>query len=321
MESYVFKTSCGTIGFFQKNEDVCRLYLDEEFWPKNNLFSWENWIQYSTGEYAASLPKTTLTDPVSRAVSYFVWQCGGETSPDIVELEKSILPPGIRYKRMNRGSPYLFETIRREHATIDEVRSFYNLVSAMSDVFNVIEPDKINERAYGHRTRELLTIACTEVEYLLLQILKDNGYTSCRFSTNDYVKTLPALKLNEYVVELKMHPSMGTFSPFSDWTSEKPTESLAWYSSYNAAKHDRGGNFHRATLGATINAIAAIHILLEAQYGQRLFEKPLYSEYESCFQTKKYPTWGSGEIFSPLIENDEKISWLDTRNFFTASLV
>jgi hypothetical protein len=47
MESYVFKTSCGTIGFFQKNEDVCRLYLDEEFWPKNNLFSWKNWIQYS----------------------------------------------------------------------------------------------------------------------------------------------------------------------------------------------------------------------------------------------------------------------------------
>jgi hypothetical protein len=316
MDSYVFKTSNGATGCFQKNDDVCYLYLDTTFWQVNKSFNWDSWVQHSA-KYAHTLPETVLTDPVSKAVSYFIWQCHNEeVNPNIVELEKSIFQPGIYCKRINRNSAGLFEVCRRGHSTIDEVRSYNNLMSSLNAIFNVIEPDKINENVYGHRIRETLTIACTEVEYLLLQILKNNGYDSRRYTTNDYVKVLPVLKLNEYSVELKMHPSMGIFSPFSDWTASTPTDSLIWYASYNAAKHDRGGNFHKATLGATINAIAAVHILLEAQYGAKLFES-FYSDYESCFQTRKCPTWTAGEIFAPLIEENEKISWTGTCDFFT----
>ena len=316
MDSYVFKTSCGTTGFFQKEENICRVYLEKKVWPINKSFQWNDWDEYRIGAYADNLPKTTLTEPISKAVSYFVWLTHSEISPNIVELKVSALPAGNYYKRINRNSPGLYDLSRREHATIDEVRSFNNLVDSMNSIFNVVEPNTINNQAYGHKIRELLTIACTEVEYLLLQILKDNGYKSTRFNTNDYVKVLPVLKLNEFSVKLKMHPSIGNFSPFKSWDQNNPTQSLSWYSAYNNAKHDRGGNFHCATLETTINAIAAVHILLEAQYGSKLFDKPMYSDYESCFQTTREPTWYCNEVFSPLIGENEKISWVSSVEYF-----
>ncbi len=276
MDSYVFKTSCGITGYFQKDENICRIYLEQKFWPVNKTFMWSEWKEYSTRTCADNMPETTLSDPISKGISYFVWRANSETNPNIVELKASAYPAGKYCKRINRNSP----------------------------------------RLYNLSKRELLTIACTEVEYLLLQILKDNGYQSNRFSTNDYVKVLPVLKLNEYRVELKMHPSMGCFSPFEEWDANNPTQSLSWYSAYNSAKHDRGGNFHFATLGATINAISAVHILLEAQYGSKLFDKPMNSDYESCFQTINEPTWGCNEVFFPLIEENEKISWVSSVEYF-----
>lgn len=316
MESYVFKTSCGATGYFQKDENICRIYLEQEFWPVNEMFKWSDWEEYSLGPYADNMPETTLSDSISKGISYFIWRTPSEITPNIVELKSSTYPAGKYCKRINRNSPGLYNFSRRENSTIDEVRSFNNLTDSMNRIFNVIEPDTINENVYGHKIRELLTISCTEVEYLLLQILKDNGYQSSRFSTNDYVKVLPVLKLNEYSVELKMHPSMGNFSPFKVWDASNPTQSLSWYAAYNSAKHDRGGNFHFATLGATINAIAAIHILLEAQYGSKLFDKPMSSDYESCFQTINEPVWGCNEVFSPLLEENEKISWVSSVEYF-----
>lgn len=321
MESYIFKTSCDTLGLFQKSGGSCSIYLGKDFFPVTESVSWDEWIDYCGEASSRPLPQSTLNDPISSAVSFFVWKYGDRVSPDIVDMKKSVLPAGDYYIRTNWNSFGLFETVRRHHSTIDEIRSYNNLTSALSDIFNVVEPDVRNREVYGHRIRELLTISCSEVEYLFLQVLKDNGYFSPRYSTNDYVKILPLLKLNEYRAELYMHPAMGTFSPFKDWNAQKPTESLSWYSSYNAAKHDRGGNFHQATLGAVINAISAVHILLEAQYGHRLFESPLYSTYESCFQTVERPTWDCCEMVSPYINESQELVWNNARKYFDDSPV
>jgi hypothetical protein len=316
MDSYVFKTSCGTVGYFQRDENVCCVYLERQFWPVNKTFRWSDWEEYSTGPYVDKMPKTTLSDHLSKGISYFVWLTHSGINPNIVDLKASAYPAGQYCERINRNSPGLYDFYRGNPSIIDEVRSFNNLTDSMHRIFNVVEPHKINEKAYGHKIRELLTIACTEVEYLLLHIMKNNGYQSSRFSTNDYVRVLPVLKLDEYKVELKMHPSMGCFSPFEEWDASNPTQSLNWYSAYNSAKHDRGGNFHCATLGATINAIAAVHILLEAQYSSRLFNKPMNSDYESCFQTINEPLWGCDEVFFPLINEEETLSWVSRIEYF-----
>lgn len=316
MESYVFKTSSGIIGFFQKDGDSCHLVLNNEFFPDIESFEWSTWVAFKDGPDANYAPETTLKDPLSKAISYFVWKFSSKASPNIIELIKSSFPPGEYCKRINRNSLGLYDIFRREHSVIDEVRSYNNLMSSMNDIFNVVEPDNSNLHVYGHRIREVLTIACTEVEYLLLQILKENGYHASRYRTNDYIKALPVLKLDKYSVELIMHPSMGLFSPFSGWDDNNPTKSLSWYSSYNATKHDRGTNFRHASLDAMINAVAAVHILLESQYGNRLFDKPMFSNYESSFRTKNSPTWECNEIFVPLIEENNDLLWKSNFDYF-----
>lgn len=128
---------------------------------------------------------------------------------------------------------------------------------SLNSIFNVIEPNEINKDTYGHKIRELLIISCTEVEYLLRKILTDNGYgIEQHLTTNDYVKVRPLLKLDEYRVKLKFHPSMGSFSPFKDWNDKKPTKSLDWYDAYNQTKHNRGENFYFANLNSTIDLSA-----------------------------------------------------------------
>ena len=304
------------MGIFQRDGETCYVCLMKEFWPDIKRFTWSQYEKYvKIGRN--DLPQKSLSCDESKYICYFVWHCHSNVNPDIVEVSKSWLPAGTYCKRVNRGSLKLFELTLREHSTIDEVRSYNNLVDSLIEIFKVIEPDKINEDAYGHRIREVLTIACTEVEYLFLQILKDNGHIVHRYTTKDFIKASPVLKLDDYVVELKMHPNMGVFEPFKGWNVNNPTESLSWYASYNAAKHDRGGNFSRASLGAAVNAIGAVHILLEAQYGKEIFNKPLYSEYESCFHTKQYPTWEINQVFVPKFSGEEDASWLSVHQYFS----
>jgi hypothetical protein len=50
------------------------------------------------------------------------------------------------------------------------------------------------------------------------KILEDNHYVGKNntFTTKDYVKILPAMRLQEYVVTLNYYPWMPNISPFAD---------------------------------------------------------------------------------------------------------
>ncbi|MCA6061451.1 hypothetical protein HUF18_16850 [Thalassolituus sp. ST750PaO-4] len=98
MDSYVFKTSCGTTGFFQKEDDICRIYLEQSFWPVNESFSWSDWEKYSTGPNADNMPETTLSDPLSKGISYFVWHTRSQINPNIVDLKKVHIQQGSTVK-------------------------------------------------------------------------------------------------------------------------------------------------------------------------------------------------------------------------------
>ena len=56
-------------------------------------------------------------------------------------------------------------------------------------------------------------------------------------------------------------------NPFKNWSSNKPGQSLKWWTSYNKTKHHRGANFPEATLDNLINAVSALMILICAQFG------------------------------------------------------
>ena len=138
------------------------------------------------------------------------------------------------------------------------------LIEKLDDLLLYIEPNNNGLKAYGHKTRELLILTCTEVENVWVSILsnleispqKNNSYT-----TNDYVKLLSIAYLNEFEISFKNYDTLRKFSPFLNWDKKKPTQSLAWYNAYNKTKHNRNTSFNEATLENVLYAISASIIM------------------------------------------------------------
>jgi len=145
-----------------------------------------------------------------------------------------------------------------------------SLFSGLVELFRYVEPSAENDQCYGHRARELLILACTEVEShwksVLLQNM-ENPSTRDQFSTKDYIKLVPVLRLREWRVTLKNYSGYRFIAPFENWDKAKPSQSLRWYSAYNSVKHDREGKFEQAQFQFVIEAMAAIHVMLAAQWG------------------------------------------------------
>jgi hypothetical protein len=145
-----------------------------------------------------------------------------------------------------------------------------SLFSGLVELFRYVEPSTENDQCYGHRVRELLILACTEVESHWKSVLLQNmesPSTRYQFSTNDYIKLVPVLRLKKWRVTLKNYSGYRFIAPFESWDKAKPSQSLRWYSTYNSVKHGREGKFEQAEFQFVIEAMAAVHVMLAAQWG------------------------------------------------------
>lgn len=189
----------------------------------------------------------------------------GDPSP-----EKSDYKIGTYYKRILRPFTYgvrPYEIISQEKLNESFV-SLVILLKKLEDLFEVIEPNDDNLLVYGHKIREILLLACMEVESSCSAVLKENQYSKKGFFTsNDYIKLKEVMFLDAYELSLQSYPRFPVFSPFRDWNIEKPTESLVWYKAYNETKHDREGNLKYATLENAVYAVGAVVIMFYAQFG------------------------------------------------------
>jgi len=134
------------------------------------------------------------------------------------------------------------------------------LVERLDELLLYIEPDSKGLSAYSHKTRELLILACTEVEntwkhYMRLSGVKPVGGRD--FTTSDYVKLLNPLFLSEFEILLRPYNGIRPIRPFFGWNQAAPTKSLTWYDAYNKTKHDRSTHFDEATLENCLMAVAA----------------------------------------------------------------
>jgi hypothetical protein len=301
MESYAYRTSDDLIGFFQKKSDEVFIIIESHPACKVRRHSWREW-----DERGRNLGYSKIGDDNEKAAYYFLnaYALTGCVHT-ITEFVKLPFDAGTYYPRINNLTPELYQFSILNASATDEIRAFFNICDTMEDIFKVIEPDVKNNKCFGHRIRELLTLACIEVEHLLLHTLKGNSYPrKSRYSTNDYVKLLPIQRLNEFEVSLKMYLGLGSFIPFKNWSNTDPTKSLSWYSAYNSAKHDRRANAHLATLEEMVNSIAAIYVLLVAQYGSEIFERKLYSTYESCFSLDSKPSYKLNLLTPPIFSEN-----------------
>jgi len=144
------------------------------------------------------------------------------------------------------------------------------LVQRLDELLHFVEPAPNTLSTYSHKARELLILACTEVENYWKQYLQQAGETPHRneFTTNDYVKLKVPLFLDEIEVSLPRYPAVPPFRPFLDWSNKpSPTKTLPWYDAYNKTKHDRKAHFSEATLLNCLHAVAANIALFSVRFG------------------------------------------------------
>jgi len=184
-----------------------------------------------------------------------------------------------------------------------EAPRFWMIVS----IFQVVEPTHTHDSVFGHELRQLLILACTEVESSWRAVLSANAYPpgSGRWSTNDYVKLLRPMRLDKYVVTLASHPGYGEIAPFYGWLTTDPTHSLGWYDAYNLTKHNREEELHRATLRAVIEAMAAVHVMTVAQFGFDEVERAHFHPDE--FNFERSPRWTADAYIRPLLPPDRSL--------------
>lgn len=317
MKVIVFRNKNGDLGFFQKKKSRV-FYLincasnfdyidgtgDWSTWNLNNLIKEQDGGQVDNENITAE------------TISYFL-KYRSVVNRDIADLHEAKYP-GAYYPRVRREE---VEFNYISPSFLQDMRAYQNIQSSLDDLFNFIEPVKLNLSTYGHKIRELIILACTEVEYLLLKVLTENGYEEKgRYNTHDYICCRDVLKLNQYEVSLVQYSNLGVFTPFKDWVKDSPTGSIAWYAAYNQVKHNRSDNIVNANLEHLLDAVSAIHILLEAQYGSRIFDNFLRSKDSSLFKTIKRPIWNLNEVAAPILEIEESLivkpKWLEARKYF-----
>lgn len=309
VDSYIFETTGDLIGYFQDENGRCR------FFPYNYPADYVGAGQWLQG---IELQRCISDDPESfiitqdmkhEAMTVAVREHFRKGNEKIIKTHK-IPDAGSYFPRINRNEPGLSAHQIMSNERADEIRAYDNIAESLLEIFRTIEPEQDNFKAYGNRLRELLIVACTEVEYLLQRAVVENEKKPKKnsFTTSDYFWCLSVQKLNEYEVFLPSYPSLGSFSPFKDWHAPNYSKSLSWYDAYNKVKHNRGGTKHLATFGALINAVSAIHILLEAQYGKELFQYRFQYTFRTIFQTSVRPKWLVSEICTPILQR-EGVVW------------
>lgn len=305
-KSWIFRTKKGKLGLVKQTNTIFTVYVKDDLFSKTTEWDWNEWVKYNAQDNTENLTIEAISH-------YLKYQNFFEEIVELLEVENS----GYFYPRIARENidfHYISDDFKQD------IRAYQNIQNSLDELFNYIEPSLINFPSFGHKIRELLILSCTEVEYLLLKMLVDNGYSSkSMYKTCDFVKCKDILKLNSFEVELTQYPKIGTFKPFAHWCESQPTKSIPWYNAYNAVKHNRGDNINEANMKHLLDAVAAIHILLESQYGNRIFNKwQSLTEDRSMFFTTKTPNWDLKDITIPELERgfNIKMNWHSSKKYF-----
>jgi hypothetical protein len=199
----------------------------------------------------------------------------------------------------------------KQHAKSAELSNseaqLHYLKEHLERICQVTYPCEENYSAFGHEIRNVLILACTEVEGQWKSILVANGKNkSRRYNTHTYVKLLPAMRLDQYSVKFPYYPKLKEICPFKEWAdydpadpkSLGPTECLTWYAAYNNVKHDREENFKQATLLCAFQAITAFFVMMCAQHGWAFVQREAEAETKFFF-LKTRPAWEEEYQYKP----------------------
>ncbi|WP_158912723.1 hypothetical protein [Caulobacter sp. S45] len=222
-------------------------------------------------------------------------------------FQKLDLAPGQYHPRMARPSaPDMLGEVGfcpgedEDRIAIAKIRGQLSVLTrTLEELCQTVHPEGANLDVYGHDIRNLLILACTEVEAHWRGILQANGLKPDRPNTADYVKLCRPMRLTDYAISIAAFPWLEPIAPFRTWgASDKPSQDLPWYQAYNDTKHDRDGRFARATLRSAIEAVLASVVMAVAQFGleRALGDGALLI---ANYTFVEAPMWKVGEIYTP----------------------
>ena len=191
------------------------------------------------------------------------------------------------------------------NSIVNSVNQLYLLTQELKNILDTIRPESTNLKVYGNKIKNLLVLACIEVENQFKAIIRENDYNNKRqYTTKDYINLNPILRLSNYSIYFSYYPDLIIDNPFEDWDiTIGATKSIKWYDSYNAVKHNSEKEINKATLEMAIQAISALAILIVAQFGY----SPLYwkERLGNFYDINNNTIWESEDlIFAPLkLEN------------------
>ncbi|WP_157201094.1 hypothetical protein [Massilia sp. Root351] len=238
-----------------------------------------------------------------------------------IEFLRTELKPGFYYPRMARPNDQHLNASSSRNPGEQENQNLIAmalgqlnvLVRQLEGVCQIVHPSNNTFSTYGHAIRNLLILACTEVETHWRGVLVENRIVKERYTTKDYVMLRDPMRLGEYVVVFPNFPWLESLRPFKSWNEGQPTLSLRWYDAYNAVKHNREKEFERASLLHAFEAVAACAIMLVAQFGTS-FDGWLSSDSSRFFNFKALPEWEPSQAYifpyEQFWENGREEIWL-----------
>ena len=250
----------------------------------------------------------------------------GETFEDYAKLvaggytiDTALLDAGEYYPRIRRTASVV-ESIGEPLPRVEDTNYLGTFVTSLEQIeglfedllsiFRVVHPAKGNLEAFGGAIRDIIILACTEVEAQWKGVLEAHNVQPVKggfFTTRDYVKLLPVMKLNEYELKLNRYPWLPPTGPFIGWNPHDSTKSLPWYDAYNKVKHDRESEFVNATLRHAIEAVAACVVMLAAQFGLEALKR---HDLKQLFEFVRRPEWDPKDWYYQPIPHE---AWVQVR--------
>jgi hypothetical protein len=253
--------------------------------------------EQGAGTYFKANPGETIWDAIRRQTPWF--EPEGKNP-----FYKAALQPGQYYPRMARpinfrrhDVPGVSPGALHETSLIAIAQSQLTVLTRQLDrICQTVHPTAQTFDTFGHDIRNLLILACTEVETHWRGVLTANGAIKVNYNTKDYVRLLGPMKLDEYAVTFPSYPWLDAIQPYKGWGSTgRPTKDLKWYDAYNAVKHNREAEFEKATLRHVFEAITASVIMMAAQFGDDGIG--WRSEVQSFFKFSAFPDWSPSDVY------------------------
>lgn len=219
----------------------------------------------------------------------------------LLEDYESRMPTMIHQGKFHKSNPKekkLLFTPYDRNELISSINQLQLLTEHLETIFLTIHPEGRNLRSYGNNIRNLLILACTEVEAQIKGVMEANKYKPKGKYLNmiDYIKVKKPLLLDEYSIKLNNYPWLNSIFPYANWQ-----KSLVWYENYNAVKHNRVKDFNKGTLYDAITAVSAVALLLNAQYGDEVLKR--HSTIFNYFEIIQKPIWKISDYYIPPLKD------------------